>query len=106
MRLAGRTALITGAALPSGDALAWAVAAGLTGSLAIALFYAFGTAVGGIAGPIVFGALIETGERSALLWGYLLAGGLMLGAAVVAALLAVDAERRSLEDVAPPLSSA
>ena len=50
--------------------------------------------------------MIETGERGTLLWGYVLAGGLMLGAAVVAALLAVDAERRSLEDVAPPLSSA
>ena len=75
-------------------------------AIAIALFYAFGTAVGGIAGPIVFGALIGTGERGALLWGYVLAGGLMLGAAAAAWLLAVDAERRSLEDVAPPLSSA
>ena len=75
-------------------------------AVAIALFYAFGTAVGGIAGPIVFGALIETGERSALLWGYVLAGALMLGAAAAAWLLAVDAERRSLEDVAPPLSAA
>ena len=75
-------------------------------AVAIALFYAFGTAVGGIAGPIVFGALIATGERSALLWGYVLAGGLMLGAAAAAWLLAVDAERRSLEDVTPPLSSA
>ena len=75
-------------------------------AVAIAIFYAFGTLMGGVAGPIVFGAMIETGERGTLLWGYVLAGGLMLGAAVVAALLAVDAERRSLEDVAPPLSSA
>ena len=55
-------------------------------AIAIALFYAFGTGVGGVAGPALFGAL-------------------MLGAAVVAALLAVPAERRALEDIAPPLSS-
>ncbi len=40
-----------------------------------------------------------------IFWGYLLGGVLMVGAAVVAALLAADAESRSLEDVAPPLSS-
>ncbi len=74
-------------------------------AIAIALFYAFGTGVGGVAGPVLFGALIDTGSRGSILWGYLLGGGLMLGAAVVAALLAVPAERRALEDVAPPLSS-
>jgi MFS family permease len=72
-------------------------------AVAISLFYAFGTAIGGIAGPAVFGALIDTGRREAILWGYLLAGGLMLGAALVQAVLGVAAERRSLEDVAPPL---
>jgi len=75
-------------------------------AIAIALFYAFGTGVGGVAGPALFGALIDTGSRVSILWGYLLGGGLMVGAAVVAALLAVPAERRALEDVAPPLSSA
>lgn len=75
-------------------------------AIAIALFYAFGTAVGGIAGPVVFGALIETGERYSVLWGYLLGGGLMLVAAATMAWLGVAAERRALEDVAPPLSSA
>jgi MFS family permease len=75
-------------------------------AIAIALFYAFGTGVGGVAGPVLFGALIDTGERYSILWGYLLGGGLMVGAAVVAAFLAVPAERRPLEDIAPPLSSA
>ena len=74
-------------------------------AIAIALFYAFGTGVGGVAGPVLFGALIDTGERMSILWGYLFGGGLMVGAAVVAAWLAVPAERRALEDVAPPLSS-
>jgi MFS family permease len=74
-------------------------------AIAIALFYAFGTGIGGVAGPALFGALIDTGSRMSIMWGYLLGGGLMLGAAVVAAFLAVPAERRALEDIAPPLSS-
>ena len=69
-------------------------------AIAIALFYAFGTGVGGVAGPWLFGVLIDTGERTSILWGYLLGGGLMVGAAVVAAFLAVPAERRALEDIA------
>ena len=75
-------------------------------AVAIALFYAFGTGVGGVAGPALFGALIDTGSRTSILWGYLLGGGLMVGAALIAAALAVPAERRALEDIAPPLSSA
>ena len=75
-------------------------------AVAISIFYAFGTAVGGIAGPAVFGALIQTGSRSELLLGYLLGGALMVAAAAVAFWLGVDAERRSLEEVAPPLSAA
>ena len=75
-------------------------------AVTISLFYAFGTLLGGVAGPAVFGALIETGERSQIFNGYLLGGGLMLLAAIVALVLGVPAERRSLEDVAPPLSLA
>jgi MFS family permease len=74
-------------------------------AIAIALFYAFGTGVGGVAGPLLFGALIETGARIPIFFGYLLGGSLMVAAAAVAGFLAADAERRSLEDVAPPLSA-
>jgi MFS family permease len=72
----------------------------------IALFYAFGAAIGGIAGPWLFGALIETGSRIDIFWGYGLGGGLMLAAAAVALKLGVRAERTGLEEVAPPLSAA
>ncbi|MDB5434469.1 MAG: major facilitator family transporter [Phenylobacterium sp.] len=75
-------------------------------AVTISLFYAFGTLLGGVAGPAVFGALIETGERGQIFNGYLLGGGLMLLAALVELALGVSAERRSLEDVAPPLSLA
>ncbi len=74
-------------------------------AIAIALFYAFGTGLGGVAGPLLFGALIDTGSRLSIFYGYLLGGVLMVVAAVVAAFLAANAERRSLEDIAPPLSS-
>jgi MFS family permease len=75
-------------------------------ALAIALFYAFGTALGGIVGPWLFGVLIGTGERSAIGWGYAFGAALMLIAAAVTLRIGVAAERRSLEDVARPLSSA
>jgi MFS family permease len=68
--------------------------------LAIALFYAVGTAAGGLAAPAVFGALISTGTRTAVFGGYLFAGALMGVGALVSALLAVPAERKSLEHLA------
>ena len=74
-------------------------------AVAIALFYAFGTLVGGVAGPALFGVLIQGGSRVALMWGYELGAGLMLLGAAVAWALAVAAERRPLEAVAPPLAS-
>lgn len=75
-------------------------------ALAIAIFYALGTGLGGIVAPTLFGVLIESGSRDRVLAGYVLASVLMLMAAVLALLLGERAERRSLEDVAPPLSSA
>jgi MFS family permease len=74
-------------------------------AIAISLFYAFGTGLGGVVGPSLFGALIDTGNRMSIFYGYLLGGVLMVVAAVVAWALAANAERRSLEDVAPPLSA-
>lgn len=74
-------------------------------AMAIALFYAVGTGAGGIVAPAVFGALVATGERSEVFAGYVLGASLMIVAAVVAYLLGVPAERKSLEDVAEPLST-
>jgi MFS family permease len=74
-------------------------------AMAIALFYAVGTALGGITGPVVFGQLIGTGDRSALFVGYLAAAGLMIVAALVELALGVKAERRSLESIAAPLTA-
>jgi len=73
-------------------------------ALAIAVFYAFGTGLGGIIGPLLFGALIETGERDLVFIGYLVGASLMIIAAAVQAIWGTAAERRSLEQVARPLS--
>ena len=75
-------------------------------AMAIAIFYAAGTAAGGIAAPWVFGELIDTGSRAELCYGYLITAALMLGAALAEATIGVRAERMSLEKVAEPLSSA
>ncbi|WP_024698176.1 MFS transporter [Pseudomonas syringae] len=75
-------------------------------ALAIAVFYAFGTGLGGMIGPTLFGALIDTGERSNVFIGYLIGAGLMLLAALVQSIWGAAAERKSLEEVARPLSQA
>jgi MFS family permease len=73
-------------------------------ALAIAMFYALGTAVGGVAGPALFGMLIDTGSRVSVFGGYLLGAIMMLAAAVLAWRLCIACERRPLEDVARPLA--
>jgi MFS family permease len=75
-------------------------------ALAIAVFYAFGTGLGGIIGPTLFGELIETQERANVQIGYLIGAGLMIFAAIVQARWGAAAERKSLEQVARPLSQA
>ena len=74
-------------------------------AVAISLFYAAGTALGGLAGPPLYGAIIESGSRGALFGAYALAAILMIGAALVALMLGVDAERKPLEEVCTPLGA-
>jgi len=74
-------------------------------ALAIGIFYALGTGIGGIAAPVLFGALIESGSRDRVLLGYLFACALMGGAALLALWLGERLERRPLEQVAAPLSA-
>ncbi len=73
-------------------------------ALAIAFFYAVGTGVGGIIGPWLFGALIDTGSRVSVFGGYLIGAVLMILGGLVAWRWAVPAERKPLEMVARPLT--
>ncbi len=74
-------------------------------AIAIALFYAVGTAAGGLLAPAIFGLLIQTGERRMVFWGYLVGAVMMMGAAGVAWWLGVPAERRALEEISGPQHS-
>ncbi len=74
-------------------------------ALAIAAFYAIGTGIGGVFAPFLMGHLIQSGSRPSVFAGYALGAVAMLSAAAVAAKWGVDAERKPLEQVAPPLSS-
>jgi hypothetical protein len=77
-----------------------------TRAMSIAFFYAIGTAAGGITGPLVFADLTASGVVGDTVLAFQIGAGLMCAAGIVAALLAVNAERRSLEDIAKPLTTA
>jgi MFS family permease len=76
-----------------------------TRAMAIALFYALGTLIGGVSAPFLFGYLIASDSQWAVAGGYIGAAVLMIGAAGCEAVLGIEAAGKSLEDVAPPLSS-
>jgi MFS family permease len=77
-----------------------------TRAMAIAFFYATGTIVGGFGGPLLFGALIQSGEPSQIFIGYLVGAAVMIIGGIIQATMGVEAARRDLEDIAPPLSAA
>lgn len=72
---------------------------------AIAVVYSVGTLVGGAVAPPIFGALIGTKQPAmlALAWG--IGAVLMIAGGLVEIVLGVDAERKSLEDIAAPLTA-
>ncbi|MGV9343889.1 MFS transporter [Streptomyces spiralis] len=76
-----------------------------TRAMSIAFFYAIGTAAGGISGPLLFADLTGTGKIGDTVLAFSVGAALMCAAGLVAAFLAVDAERRSLEDIAKPLTA-
>jgi MFS family permease len=75
-----------------------------TRAMAIAFFYAVGTGLGGIIGPVLFGKFIEGGKDQVAM-GYYIGAALMIAAGLVEMVLGVNAEKRSLEDIAQPLTA-
>ena len=76
-----------------------------TRALAIAFFYAIGTAVGGITGPYLFGKMIESGEESQVAIAFYIGAAIMAIGGIVELFLGVKAEQESLEDIAKPLTA-
>ncbi|HEY0316781.1 MAG TPA: MFS transporter [Solirubrobacterales bacterium] len=76
-----------------------------TRALAIALFFAVGTAVGGITGPALFGQFIDSGNANLVAIGFLIGAGAMALGGIAELLFGVQAERQSLEAIAKPLTA-
>ncbi|MCY1138316.1 MFS transporter [Actinoplanes sp. Pm04-4] len=76
-----------------------------TRALAIAFFYAVGTAAGGITGPLLFAELVGTGQVGDTVLAFAIGASLMIAAGLVEAVLGVKAEQKSLEDLATPLTA-
>ncbi|MGE0529173.1 MAG: MFS transporter, partial [Bdellovibrionales bacterium] len=76
-----------------------------TRAIAIAIFYSLGTGVGGIFAPALFGVLIDSGSRESMMYGYMLAGGLMAFAGWVEWKIGICCEGKSLESIAAPIAS-
>ena len=76
-----------------------------TRALAIAFFYAIGTGLGGIIGPLLFGHLIATHNRNMIMVAFLIGAGVMALGGVAELFLGVRAENTQLEDVAEPLTA-
>jgi len=73
-------------------------------AVAISIFYACGTLVGGVAGPALYGYIVGTGSRSLLFWGYIAGAVVIATGGLFELWLGINAERQSLEHVARPLA--
>jgi MFS family permease len=76
-----------------------------TRALAIALFYAVGTAIGGISGPLLFGQFIHSGSPDQVATGFLIGAAAMAVGGVAELFWGVRAEGQSLENIAKPLTA-
>jgi MFS family permease len=76
-----------------------------TRAMAIAFFYATGTIVGGFGGPLLFGALIQSGDPDQIFIGYVVGAVVMIFGGIVQATMGVESAQRDLEDIAPPISA-
>jgi len=76
-----------------------------TRALAIAFFYAIGTGLGGIVGPLLFGQLTDSGDRDAVAVGFGIAAAVMAVGGIAELLFGVKAEQTPLEDIAKPLTA-
>jgi MFS family permease len=76
-----------------------------TRALAIAFFYAIGTGIGGIIGPLLFGHMIATNSRGWVAVAFLIGAGVMALGGIAELFLGVKAENAQLEDIAKPLTA-
>jgi MFS family permease len=73
-------------------------------AVAISIFYACGTLVGGVGGPALYGYIVGTNSRSMLFWGYIAGAAVIICGGIVELWIGVNAEKKSLEEIARPLA--
>jgi len=95
------SAVVLGVLLSGGTLTEWSFIA-LVG---FALFFAIGTGLGGIVGPLLFGQLIATGEASVVAIGCFIGAAIMAVGGIVEIFFGIDAEGQSLERIARPLTA-
>ncbi|MGW0806103.1 MFS transporter [Nonomuraea sp. NPDC002799] len=76
-----------------------------TRAMAIAFFFAIGTGAGGIAGPLIFASLVESGKLADTALAFAIGGIVMIVGGLVEVFLGVKAEGKGLEAIAPPLTA-
>ena len=76
-----------------------------TRALAIAFFYAVGTGLGGIIGPLLFGHMIATNNRTWVMLAFLIGSVVMALGGIAEIFLGVKAEKTPLENIAKPLTA-
>jgi MFS family permease len=76
-----------------------------TRALAIAFFYAVGTGIGGIIGPLLFGNLIASGNRGEVATAFFIGAAVMAVGGIVELFFGVKAEQVPLENIAKPLTA-
>jgi MFS family permease len=73
-------------------------------AVAISIFYACGTLVGGVGGPALYGYIVGTNSREMLFWGYVAGAAVIITGGLVELWIGVSAERKSLEEISSPLA--
>jgi MFS family permease len=76
-----------------------------TRALCIAVFYAIGTGIGGITGPLVFSKLVASGSYNQTELGFMLGAAMMIIGGVAELIFGVKAEGETLENIAKPLTA-
>jgi MFS family permease len=76
-----------------------------TRALAIAFFYAVGTGIGGIIGPLLFANLIASGSRGEVATAFFIGAAVMAVGGIVELFYGVKAEQTPLENIAKPLTA-
>jgi MFS family permease len=69
-------------------------------SQAMAIFFSLGLGTGGVIAPFLYGLLINSGDKTSIFYSYLLAAFIMIFAGFFGLLYGVDAENKSLEEIA------